>query len=311
VSCHAQQTSHRLVNGEYPGSRDLSRLSFKFDEQFRFHDRNLNANQPLIDFSTITLAKNPNRTLLKSRSGCAKKVWFDLSRQDAVPVIFTLNGNVQYDARWIQMRTESVVDMDGKRSQGSDDNPVDIASLVRQELDSIQSTGKESGVLTGVFEDFEFQVMPFGVAVVFSLIGTVALMFRVARRTAARQRPSTNVAPVTQNKSGAPDPVDAILGQARVILQEKALKTHNKGARTQDDRASEYEREFRREEAESRIADQMERVSLERELEKRLRARQNGQRDSIALAKKLGIGRGEIELAASLRKLKDKHEEKE
>jgi hypothetical protein len=306
VSCRAQTASHELLNGEYLGGRGLSRLSFMCDERFCFHDKNLNANQLRCDLSNISLAKYPTPTPLIIKSGRAKKMRFDLSRHDAVTDIFTLSNNVQGSGRWQRTKPENVVDKSGTDAPDSGGTPVDIASLVRHELDSIQTTGVTAGKQAGPFGSFDFQAMPFGVAVVLSLIGTIALMLLGTKRGAVEQKNSPSIPLATQKQVEVQDNADAILGQAKVILREKTAKQR---FMRQQSESEHIETELGSElsnDAESRMVDQMQRASLELELEKRLRARQNGRRDHIALAKKLGIGRGELELAASLRKMNEK-----
>jgi hypothetical protein len=307
----AQTPLRELLDAKYRGHKELSKLTFAFNEAGRFFQKKIGANQIRLTFPNTTSAKYANRVPVIFKSGHAKSLSFDFSRDDTMAVLITMNDDVACDIRKPQGKATVVLDMYSKEEAAVNDQSVDLAAIVKNQIEDANEAAKkkESPVRSQSF--FDIQFIPFVASLLISLLGTAGMMYWIVKPA-----PPTRTAParamLPERTAQTTTGVDAILDQARIILQEKAARTKpNVIAPSDEDAVTTLARTFGRGQGELQFARTMETRNREYMWEKKLQGMDTQRRDPITRAKKLGVGRGELALAASLRKIHDEQLRKE
>jgi hypothetical protein len=291
----------------------LSKLTFTFSEPLRFRQTRLSPHQLRLTFPNTTSAKYVSRTPIIFKSGHAKSLSFDFSRDDTIAVIVTLNENVQYDVRKPQGKPEIVIDMYPFDTTGTTLPETNIASLVKHDIESVNAPKKEVVASKPAESVLDIQLVPLMAALVFSVLGTTAMMYRLNRPSRLQR-----VSKKSDVRKGEERPaaVEAILEQAKLLVKEKAATVPTRPAREEsidesDDATMTLARTFGRAQGEVRLARKLEAKSRAYMWEKKLQSLNTQRRDSLMQAKKLGVGRGEMELADSFRKMRAARKRKE
>jgi hypothetical protein len=253
--------------------------------------------------------KYANRVPLIFKSGHAKSLSFDFSREDTIAVLITMNEGVEYDMRKPQGKSLVVMDMYSKELPVTNAQSADLAAIVKSQIEEANAAAKVKPAPAKSF--FDIQFIPFVAALMISLLGTAGLMYWIVKPA-----PPTRTAPARAALPKRATPpitgVEAILDQARIILQEKTARAKpGIVSRGNEDAVTTLARTFGRGQGELHLARRLESGSREYMWEKKLQGVDTQRRDSITRAKKLGVGRGELELAASLRKMHDDQLRKE
>lgn len=152
------------------------------------------------------------------------------------------------------------------------------------------------------------RTIPLVIALFVSLVGTAAMMSAICSPVSRKLRnPSTNM--LERREVSA---VDAILAQASLILQEKTQGSSGRlafefGAVEADDSALSLAKTFGRGQGEFRLLRKLESERQPYAWESKLKSTQQHH----ASAKRLGVGKGEVQLAASLRRMEESQIRKE
>lgn len=191
---------------------------------------------------------------------------------------------------------------------------INIKTLAEEQVQEAkkQATGIKSSLFIYFFE---IQMVPFIAACFISLLGTSGIMYRVTR-TSSSKMPVTQKAGKSVAINGAN--VDALLAQARLILDEKTgavpprLIVEERPAE-RENTALLHAKKFGRGQGEFQLAKTLEAQNRQCMWQKRLQLldpkRTAG--EPVGTAKELGIGQGEVGLALSLRRLQDTETRKE
>lgn len=307
----AQTPSRELLDTKYRSHNELSKLTFMFNEPGQFVQRKVGTNQLRLTFPNTTSSKYANRVPVIFKSGHARSVSFDFSRDDTVAALVTMNDNVSFDIRKPQGKAAIVVDMYSKEAAAVHDGAVDLAAIVKSQIEEANAAAQVKAPPAPASSFFDIQFIPFVAALLISLLGTAGMMYWVVKPAPPRRTAPARAAipaQVTQPTSG----VDAILDQARIILQEKAAQAKLPRASTSnDDAATTLARTFGRGQGELHLARRLEQGSREYLWEKKIQGVNTRRRDSTTRAKRLGVGRGELELAAMLRAMHEEQMRKE
>lgn len=160
------------------------------------------------------------------------------------------------------------------------------------------------------------QPIPFVAAFAVSLIGTACLMLLTlgnTRETNRQQDSQTLIAAPAGMMKDQPQPevnVEAILLQAKRILHDKKAATMPTSEKNQSESTEdivEMARTFGRGQGEVRLAQAVEASNRQNAWQRKLQQLEEvaEMSEPIASAKKLGVGRGELDLAKSLRRLRE------
>ncbi len=297
------QTAVELFDAKYRGDAGLSSLTFNFSDPPRFRHTRMSARQFRLTFPNTTSEKYASRVPIIFKSGHAKSLSFDFTREDTMAVIVTLQANVEYDLRTPKGGRLIVVDFYVPETAIGGEAAADVASLVKQEIERVNAPQRAQTAAAPSKSGFIVQTIPLVVSLVISMAGTAALMYRIMKRMPDRKKI------IMPEKREEPAGVEAILSQAKLILEEKASSRRLRGSEQSGDDGEDAElslaRKFGRAQGEFKLAKTLEAGSREyKKLQtldaQRLDAQRRG---SVARAKKLGVGRGELELAHSLRRM--------
>ncbi|MBI5473228.1 MAG: hypothetical protein HY961_12865 [Ignavibacteriae bacterium] len=303
----AYAARHELVNVNYRGTNDVSRLVFAFNRPCTFTHQTLSATQMRLSFPRTQSAKYSNRIPLIFEKGHAKVVAFDFSRKDTLSLIVTLNEGTQYDFR----SEAGKITMEMYSAQVSASTPlVDIKAMVAAQI----SQAKNPGTVGEAASVWQFNMRAFITAFILSLLSTGLMMhFRFGKQPEHVPVVEKPVQSVFAPQTG----VEAILAQARLILQEKVrlnqLDISPKMSSDTDDATLVLARTFQRGRGELQLAKNLERKSRDFSWKKTVGhlASASSARTMTSTAKKLGVGKGELDLALSLRRVQQQHVRKE
>jgi hypothetical protein len=308
---NAQVPLRELLDTRYRGDNQLSTMTFVFSDPGHFVQKKVGTNQLRLTFPNTTSMKYGNRVPMIFKSGHAKSVAFDFSREDTMAVLITVNPNVAYDIRQPQGKSRVVLDMYSKEFVAVHDQSVDLAAIVKRQIEEANEAAERKKAAPPSTSFFDIQFIPFVAALLISLLGTAGLMLWVVKPVPpTRSAPARAALPPRASES--PTGVDAILDQARIILQEKAAQAKpSVSATSGGDAVTALARTFGRGQGDVQFARTMETRNREYLWEKKLHGVDTHKRSSITRAKQLGVGRGELALAASLRKMHDEQLRKE
>lgn len=306
VIAQEQIPMHELLDAKYRTQQGTSRITFAFSEPPRFLHKKLNANQVRLTFPGTTSEKYADCVPLIYKSGCAKRLSFDFSRTDTIAVIVTLADKVAYDVRKVQSSSQIIIEMYSSDTTKAGVPLVNIKALAQQQIEEASKRAREiQNASSQSF--FDIQMIPFIAACFISLLGTAGMMYWIVKPPPPQKpAPEKALKPVVKEQSG----VDAILAQAKLILQEKAGIAQPKFAYDgfssgSEDPSLALAKKFGRRPGEFRLARSLEMGNNKYKLETKLHQLDTirpGQ-ESVARAKKLGVGKGELDLAVSLKRI--------
>lgn len=183
---------------------------------------------------------------------------------------------------------------------------IDIRALAMQSQEV--ATNKNPVMSISEQGAFGLRTVPLVVALFVSLVGTAAMMSAIGGPVSRKRRkPGTNM--LERREVSA---VDAILAQAKLVLQEKTQGSSGRlafefGAVEPDDSALSLAKTFGRGQGEFRLLRKLESERQPYAWESKLKSAQQNHPS----AKRLGVGKGEVQLAASLRRMEESQIRKE
>ncbi len=306
----AQVDGHtELLSAKYTGNSDVSRLVFSFNKPCTFIHQMLSPTVLRLSFPTARSEKYSNRIPLIFKSGHAKSVVFDFSREDTLAAIVTLNKETQYDLRAQGGKTSVVLEMYSASSAKASAPVVDIKAMINEQVSKAQEQVSTASGLE------DFSLVSFVVSFVASALSTALMMYLLFGKVSKANVVAAQPKPQTVGSSSG---VEAILAQARLVLQEKSrLNQFDPAGKTTfaepEDSAMLLARRFRRGHGELQLARTLESKNREYPWEKKLSRLDTDPagKGVVATAKKLGVGKGELNLALSLRRVQQEQVRKE
>ncbi|MBX2989606.1 MAG: hypothetical protein KF749_00410 [Bacteroidetes bacterium] len=217
-------------------------------------------------------------------------------------------ANLQKTKREAPPRAETKSSADTNSSQESE-NVVPVIDIRALALQNEEAAANRSPAMSisdqGVFG---VRTIPFVAALLVSLVGTAAMMSTIGNPMSRKHTmPRSN-----QLERHEVSAVDAILAQAKLVLQEKIQGSSGRlalefGTVEADDSAISLAKTFGRGQGEFHLLRRLESERKPYAWESQLKST----RQNHVSAKRLGVGRGEVELATSLRKLEESQIRKE
>lgn len=172
----------------------------------------------------------------------------------------------------------------------------DFAAILARHLSDVHATFTLGGVV--------IQSAPLVISTFLSLAGTLFVMHKVRRRRVRRRPPIRHARAMLSQEEN----IDALLAQAELIRREKSraaeFRKAEEGAGRKDD-AAVTARTLGIAQGELEFVRQFGAVARRTEWEKKLELleAERTPRDTLTMAKKLGVGKGELDLAAALRRV--------
>jgi hypothetical protein len=291
-----------LTLAKYNSGRTLSRLTLTFDSPARFLLTKVSPQEIRLSFPQTGSMRYASGVPLVFRNGNAKSVAFDFSRRDTMALIVSLRKDIAYDLR----RTQSEIIMEMYPMDTTQNAVLDIRSLARVQLEE-KTEDRTASTMRG---SFDVQRIPLIASLVFSILTTGGMLLWILRpKPSPKSKARVSTA---DSKRESISPADAILLQARQIIKEKsgiaktALAIESASFEREDDTAV-LSRKFRRGQGELQLARTFENQNRQHLWEKKLQRLDSNKTNSelAKTAKQLGVGRGEINLAMSLRRMKE------
>jgi hypothetical protein len=302
-----QQLFHELLGAKYGLRGETSRLVLTFNEPVRFMHKKVNNKQIRLSFPQTASARYANGVPLMFSSGLARSVAFDFSRPDTLALLINLKANVAYEVRKPKGTSQVVMEMYTSDTASIVGPLIDIKAMMQQQIeDAKKREGDINATRTEGF--FDVQPIPFLAACFIALLGTAGMMFWIIKRPPPRKPAPHRVSlPAAKHEAG----VEAILAQARLILQEKAgvfpRRVALETGAASEEAALTLAKKFGRGQGEFEFVKQAQSGNRHYMWEKKLQMIDSARtgRESVSTAKKLGVGRGELALALSLRRLQE------
>lgn len=291
--------SRVLVDTRYTPDPVVSRVAFNFSGTGRVLHTRLNDKQFRLTFPDATTARSTSLTPLILAHGPAKSVSFDMPDSSTIRAVVTLRQAADYALR--REGSNIIVDLHPTELL-AEEKPVDIAAMVTEQ---VQQAKTPTPVVNGKTESGTPLGWPLVIAVATALFGTGGLLLFLNRRGSKRQPLGAPPAP----RKEAPNSIDAILQEARIILEEKAAqdKSHYLSVQSEDS-GTKTARTFRRGRGEIAFA-----LNIEQQ-RREVSRKTTGNKPEIlkgkplTTAKQLGVGRGEVDLARALQKFSQKQQ---
>ena len=208
------QAAHReLVSVEYSDTNKVSRLVFLFDTLGSVSHQMLSPVEIRLIFPETQSAAYLNHLPVIFEGGHAKYVCFDLSRQDTLCVLITLREDAKYDLRTDTNTSSVVLQMSAATDSGST-SAVDIRAIVAEQVTKAKETAGVSE--TSGFDKLDPHALV--ASFIISFLSTAVMMCIRIRKTRKKKTATPKQASGKTNQDAE---VDAVLAQAKVILQEK------------------------------------------------------------------------------------------
>ncbi len=291
-----------LVDTRYTPDPVVSRISFNFTGSGRVLHTRLNDRQIRLTFPDTRSGKTVNLTPLVLPHGPAKSVSFDTPDTNTIRAIVTFRQALDYSLRTEGSRI--VVDMHPTDTAAVAGSPVDISAMV---LEQVEKAKDPTPSLQQTERSSSFVLMPLLIALAIASLGTSGLLFYL-NRSASPEPPRV---PVPSAKQGAPNRVEAILHEARIILEEKAAPQKSIASTTEgEDGGVATARLFGRGRGEVALVMKMEQQRGEFSWNNARIRPEALKGKPLTAARKLGVGRGEIELARSLQKVREEQNQR-
>lgn len=298
-----------LLDAQFRVQQEVNLLTFTFSQSPSFSHETLAENRIRLRFPRTVSAKNANHHPMIPEDGFVKNIAFGHAGKDTMVVVVTLHERVAFDIYQPQDKREVVIQMRLSDTTKSVVPVIDIMSIARQQMQD-----SKTEVLTAKSDEPtmfpSFQTIPLVISLAVSLLGTVVMVFWIVKPTTVKTATRTHTTTFDREQNNTS--VDVLLAQAQLVLKEKANVATQKLAfdgvpSEQEDFEAMLAKKFQRGQGELRLAKKFASGNRRSVWEKRMQllGSQLPGQDSVATAKKLGMGKGEFNLATSLRRLQE------